>query len=135
MPAHSKCTPERWTQALELAAQGRFKTHVAKTIGVDRETLRDWLDGDPARALAYAAAEAVGEEVLLANALAGGDIGKAAQWYLEKLHPARYGKPQRHEVTGKGGAPIEVASLTPDERRARIAELIAKRDADRPRGD
>lgn len=43
--------------------------------------------------------------------------------------------PQRVQLEGKGGGPIELASLTPDERRARIAELLAKRDADRPRGD
>jgi len=34
---------------------------------------------------------------------------------------------QAHEVYGKDGGPIETATLTPEERQARINELIAKR--------
>lgn len=34
---------------------------------------------------------------------------------------------EKHELTGKDGGPIEVETLTPEERQARINELIQKR--------
>jgi hypothetical protein len=102
----SKRTAERRAQALALARKGRFRSHVAATIGVHRSVLYDWLRDDDDFALAYAAAEAAGEEALLASALLGGDEGKASQWYLERWRQFRYGRRERHELTGKGGGAI-----------------------------
>lgn len=121
----SKRTAERRAQALALARKGRFRSHVAATIGVHRSVFYDWLRDDADFALEYAAAEAEGEEALLAIALLGGDEGKAAQWYLERWRQFRYGRRERHELTGKGGGPIEISD-DPEVRRRRLEELLAK---------
>ncbi len=34
----------------------------------------------------------------------------ARKWAMAKLAPKRYGESQRHEITGEGGGPIEIAS-------------------------
>lgn len=39
---------------------------------------------------------------------------------------------ERYEHTGKDGGPIQVASMAPDARQARLAALLAKRNGDAP---
>jgi hypothetical protein len=46
-------------------------------------------------------------------------------YWLNNRRPARWRN--RHEVTGPGGGPLELANMTREERRALIAEKLAKR--------
>jgi hypothetical protein len=47
---------------------------------------------------------------------------------LELIAAYAYGKPKQGiELTGADGGPVELATLTPEERAARIGELLAKR--------
>lgn len=84
-------------------------------VQVNRETLKHWKkEGRSEEAeeryldfiIQYDQAETEAEGNLLSRILqAGAQDGdvKAAQWYLERKYPERYGKQARLEVTGKGG--------------------------------
>jgi hypothetical protein len=49
-------------------------------------------------------------------------------YWLNNRRPARWRN--RHEVTGPDGGPVDVSLLTPNERKARIAELLKKKGAE-----
>ena len=88
----------------------------AKRVGLSANTVKTWLrmgrdggDVDPKYldfAIRVDAAQAEGEGTMLERirtaASQEGDV-KAAQWYLERLHPEKYGKQSRLEVTGADG--------------------------------
>lgn len=55
---------------------------------------------------------------------------QADAWYLERVYPEEFAKRDRTEHTGANGGPIvteDLSGLTPEQRKARIDELIAKR--------
>lgn len=96
---------------------GLTNTTACKQVGISRKGCADWLkngrdweEGDDPKYLdfliRYEAAIAESECTMLERiqkaAAQEGDV-KAAQWYLERLFPERYGKQQRLEVTGKDG--------------------------------
>tara|TARA_Y100000401_G_scaffold111526_1_gene109873 strand:- start:270 stop:737 length:468 start_codon:yes stop_codon:yes gene_type:complete len=87
----------------------------AQKVGVRPGTVKDWLTAgrkDDAKPqyrdflIRYEQAKAEAEGTMLERitkaAAQEGDV-KAAQWYLERMYPERYGKQARLEVTGKGG--------------------------------
>lgn len=55
-----------------------------------------------------------------------GDV-TAQMFWLKNREPERWKDKQELQHTGKDGGPIEISSLTPEERKRRIDELIAKR--------
>lgn len=48
-------------------------------------------------------------------------------FWLKNRRPDRWR--DRHEVTGSEGGPFEIVTLTPEERAARIADIVAKANA------
>lgn len=54
------------------------------------------------------------------------------KWMAGKLRPKKYGERVQQEISGPGGGAIEIAALSEDERKARIAELLAKRNGSNP---
>jgi transcriptional regulator with XRE-family HTH domain len=96
---------------------GLTQATAAKKCGVNNSTVSVWLrrgrDADEKTdpkyvdfLIRFEAAQAEGEGLMLdrvRNAAAqDGDV-RAAQWYLERLHPEKYGKQSRLEVTGADG--------------------------------
>ena len=47
--------------------------------------------------------------------------------FMLKAHDPKYREKQTHEHTGADGGPIDTYAMTPEERQARIDELIRKR--------
>jgi hypothetical protein len=58
------------------------------------------------------------------------DVARAAidglKWTAGRMAPKLWGDRQQIEHVGEGGGPIQYASLTPEERKARIAQLQEK---------
>lgn len=84
-----------------------FEAVAAEKVGVHRNTVRNWRErgeageepfADFARELA--AAKATYAERELANV-------DDAKWKLERLDRQQFSPPQKHELTGKDGAPVQ----------------------------
>lgn len=143
LPLDTGLTIELRDALCESLRAGVSLTAACAASGVNRKTVYDWrVRGKREPASAYGdfrdairKARGRGEVRYVACvAKAATEDWRAAAWALEHLYDRA--ATQRHEVSGPKGRPIEFASLTPDERRARIATLLAKRDdADRARGD
>lgn len=113
--------------------------------------IMEWLQADPALANQYSRAketqtEFLSEEMLQiaddgANDLMETENGPALnsehiqrsklrietrKWLMGKLKPKKYGDKTVTEITGKDGGPIESLTMTDTERKARLAELVAK---------
>ena len=99
---------------------------------VSNRTHHYWLNNDPDYKAAFAEARAMAAEVLEAEAVrrAIGTTAGASDtlliFLLKGAKPDIY--KERYEHTGKDGGPIQVASMAPDARLARIAALEAKRN-------
>ncbi len=52
----------------------------------------------------------------------------AAIFWLKNRQPQKWRDKQELEHTGPGGGPMEIAQLTPEERQARIDDLIKRRE-------
>lgn len=50
------------------------------------------------------------------------------KWILSKLVPKKYGDRIQQEVTGDGGGPVQVLTLTPSDYKAARAEMLGKDD-------
>lgn len=48
----------------------------------------------------------------------------ARKWYLSKLAPKKYGEKVTQEITGAGGAPVQVATMTSKEYEERARRLL-----------
>ena len=108
----TKLTPTVMAKIVELLRAGSYRDVAAKSAGVTRSTLNLWFSrGSQAksgiyrefvdaveRAMADAEARAVAQ---IAKAAAGGDW-KASAWYLERMHPCRWGRRDRVDATVSG---------------------------------
>jgi hypothetical protein len=104
---------------LECIECGLNVTVAAKKCSLAIGTIRTWLrlgrneENQEAKytdfVIRFEAAQAEAEGTMLDRvrkaATQEGDV-KAAQWYLERLHPERYGKQTRLEVTGADGTEL-----------------------------
>lgn len=156
----SKYTEETGLSILELMASGFTVTEAADRLGIDRGTVYRWAERNPSFAATLARAKgALAEHAftqaasipreLYARAQAGEPIdgptvaaarlySDSMRWYAEKLNAAAYGPQTKQsiELTGKGGGPIQTASLiidsralSPDAREALRYALLAAKDA------
>ncbi len=134
-------------RALILSGKATME-EIAAAFGVTRRQVQTWKSKYPDFAAACdEAGEVIDlqvEQALLKRALGmeyreigpKGEIIKEALpdptsciFWLSNRRPDRWKNMQRQEHSGPGGLPIEIANLSPDERKARIDELISKRDA------
>jgi hypothetical protein len=117
-------------QAAAVLARGGFVNEAAHVIGVPIRTYHDWLQGADDAALAFQAEvmpayfQAARErEDQAERDIFGGEQHSAAAvtWHrfkVERRYPLAFGaEAQKHEHTGKDGAPIQVQSvvLLPDD--------------------
>lgn len=144
-----KLTPALQEMILEAVRDGAYAEQAAAAAGIDRSTFFRWLaQGRDATSgkfrefsIAIATAEAAAEldaAKTLKTAFDGGDW-RAAITYLERKFPERWGKRERHELSGPAGGPIQVdASLKvdlsklSDEDLERLDEIDAKIAAQLP---
>jgi hypothetical protein len=91
---------------------GNFRNTAALWAGVGDRTMRDWMVrgerkpkspfGSFRRRVMEAEKAAEMRAVALIMKAAAGDA-KHAEWWLERKYPQRWGRRQRHEITGKNG--------------------------------
>lgn len=116
MARPTKSTPALRTKIVALLREGHYRSSVAKACGIHRETLREWMAADAAFSAAVLDAEGEAEfNALRAVMAAAAADPQHARWYLERKFPQRWGAKQRHEVTGKGGAPLAIQFSWPDD--------------------
>ena len=117
----TKLTPELQQSVIDLLRRGNYLETTALAVGVDKATIRLWLSkGKKAKTGIYkrfyaAVRRALSEaEVLDVDTIrkAAASDWRAAAWRLEHRYPQRWGKIKtKHEVTGKGGAPVQSAVI------------------------
>lgn len=129
-------TPEVTDTILTLVRAGNYLEVAAAAAGVSRDSLFEWLkrgarerrsvtdgkrqkprkseqpfvDFSDALQKARGTSEAADLEVIRRAAVKN---WQAAAWRLERKHPQRWGRRERHEITGKDGGPVksEVAQV------------------------
>lgn len=113
----SKFTEERRRIIVEALEKGHYLTVAAALAKVDTDTIYLWLKRGRAASSGryYEFARAVEEAMAVAEDVsvaiidgAAGDDWRAAAWKMERRHPDRWGKKERHEVTGKDGGEIVI---------------------------
>ena len=115
MGRHSKLTPEVEERIVSSIKSGNFRNTAAKWAGIDERTLRRWMRAgsksrkgpfkDFVRRVLEAEKAAEMRCVALVMKAASGDA-KHAEWWLERKYPQRWGRKERHEVTGKNGGAL-----------------------------
>lgn len=111
----SKLTPEIQEKIVQAIRAGNYIETAAAYAGIDKTTLYDWLKrGARAKTGKYrefsnavekALAEAEVRDVAII-AKAAEKHWQAAAWRLERKHWQRWGRKERHEVTGEGGGAV-----------------------------
>lgn len=113
----SKLTPELQERIVQAIRAGNYIETAAAYAGIAKSTLYDWLKrGARAKTGKYRAfSDAVQRALAEAEVRDVAIIGKAAQeqwqaaaWRLERKFPERWGRKDRHEVTGESGGPLTI---------------------------
>jgi len=97
---------------------GNESSVVAACAGIHRDTFYAWLErgqkaktgpySDFSDAIQKAQADAETRNVALIAKAAKDGTWTAAAWWLERKYPERWGRKERHEVTGKDGGDLIV---------------------------
>ncbi|MDP3938165.1 MAG: hypothetical protein Q8R92_08505 [Deltaproteobacteria bacterium] len=127
----TKLTPEIQDKIVEAISGGNYKEIAAEWAGIAPDTLGRWLSRarEPYLTFRRAVLEAERTAEIRCVALimkAAGEDAKHAEWLLERKHHERWGRKDRHEVTGANGGPIDarVVFYLPEPTR-RVAVLEA----------
>ena len=111
----TKLTPEVEEKILQSIKSGNFRKTAALWAGVGYTTLRTWMregrlrpksaQGNFRRRVLEAEKAAEMRAVALVMKAAAEDA-RHAEWWLERKFPQRWGRKERHEVTGAKGGPL-----------------------------
>ena len=145
-----KLTPELEATILGALAEGNYIETAAALAGVCSKTVYDWLrEGARAKSgkkhdflQAVEKAQAIAEAKGIRSIKAAEDAGawQAAAWRLERKFPDRWGRKERHELTGADGGAIrhedvaDLSAYTDEELRKIQAIHEAARDRQRDTG-
>ena len=126
--AKLKLTPAVQKKITDAIAGGNYNVVAAQFAGIGQSTFYLWLEqGENAQsgkkrefweAVKDAEARAETRNVLLIERAADTQW-QAAAWMLERKHYDRWGRKERHELTGKDGDPIALTTL------AEVAKSVA----------
>lgn len=117
----SKLTIDVVDRIVAAIKGGNFRYVAAMWAGVSQRTMHEWMAagkakpkgkfGDFRRRVLSAEKEA---EITAVNHIrrAAATDPRHAEWWLERKFPQRWGRRERHELTGKGGGPIRHESRT-----------------------
>ena len=105
--------------------------HAMQVAKISRTHHYYWLKTDPDYKAAFDEARLMAADVLeseaVRRAMAVEDASDGLLTFLLRGNKPDVYK-ERYEHTGKDGGPIQVASMAPDARQARLASLLAKRN-------
>lgn len=113
----SKFSPEVQDKIVGLIRAGNYIETAAAIAGISKETFYDWMKqgADPksrfapfSDAVVKASAEAEAMDLLLIGQAARAGQWQAAAWRLERKHPKKWGRYDRHEISGPDGGPLHV---------------------------
>lgn len=132
-------TPEIHNRVIAYIKAGGYVETAAAAAGVNKSTLYNWLKRgakedagiyrDFSESVEKAMAEAEMIDVARINKAAQDGVWQAAAWRLERKHPDRWGKKEKHEHTGADGGPISLkglSSLSLEQIESKIAEITAR---------
>ena len=131
----TKCTPEAQTKIVQAIAGGNYREVAAQWAGVAPDTLGRWLSRNREPYLTFRRAVLEAEQAAEIRAVAlvmkaAAEDPKHAEWWLERKFHERWGRKDRHEVTGADGGPIDarvVFYLPEPTRRVAVIEAPASR--------
>ncbi|MDY6957667.1 MAG: hypothetical protein SVK08_00785 [Halobacteriota archaeon] len=113
----TKLTPELQNKICQYIRAGNYIITACQAVGISQTTYERWIntgnkskDGiysDFVDAIKIAEAESEARNVLIVEKAAI-TTWTAAAWLLERKHPDRWGRKDRHEVTGKDGKTLEI---------------------------
>ncbi|WP_394845171.1 hypothetical protein LZC95_50110 [Pendulispora brunnea] len=115
----AKLTPELQERFVAVLRAGNYVEVACRIVGIHKSTYYDWLKiahdeaSEPFVSFALATEKAIAESeardvALIAKAAADPKIWVAAAWRLERRFPERWGRRDKHELTGADGGPIAV---------------------------
>jgi len=130
-------TPETQTRVIEALRAGNYIDAACAYAGIGTSTYYRWMQRaqefdapdiyvEFRETVLKARAEAEIRNVGLIQRAASDGTWQAAAWFLERSHPRKWGRHDRHEVTGPDGGPVEFA-VDASTLEARLASIIAKR--------
>lgn len=133
----SKLTPDLMAKVLDALRAGNYIETACAYAGIGTTTYYRWMEqaeDDKADdiyrefrdAVAQARAESEVRNVALVQRAANEGTWQASAWFLERSYPRRWGRHDRHEVTGADGGPVAVAVNT-EELESRIDSLMRQR--------
>lgn len=130
-------TPEVQQRIIEALRAGNYIDTACEYAGIGTSTFYRWMERGTRQdepdiyrefrdAVKRARAESEIRNVGLVQRAASDGTWQAAAWFLERSYPKKWGRHDRHEVTGPDGGPVSVA-VDSDALEARLAEVIARR--------
>jgi hypothetical protein len=112
--------PEAVDRLLKALAAGNWRGVACEWAGIGERTFREWMSKgegqkvgrfrDFRRRVLEAEQSAEIRAVGLVMKAAEADA-RHAEWFLERKFPERWGRKDRHELTGAGGGTVQTASL------------------------
>jgi hypothetical protein len=147
MARPTKLTGEVQERIVEALRAGNYQEIAANYAGVSDATFHNWmargreeqrriLEGeklDPKESIFlefFVVVEKARSEAEVRNVMqiqhASRDHWQAAAWFLERSFPKRWGRKDRHEVTGADGGALKIAVST-DELEERVQALLNKK--------
>ena len=114
----TKLTPQVQARIVQAIVGGNDITVAAAYAGIHKAQFYRWLEkGEQQQqgiyrafrdAIQKAQADAEARNVALIAKAAQDGTWTAAAWWLERKYPERWGRKDRHEVTGKDGEPFSI---------------------------
>jgi transposase-like protein len=143
----TKLNSEVQERIVEALRAGNYQEIAAKYAGVSDATFHNWMargreeqrritegeKADPEEAAFlefFVVVEKARSEAEVRNVMqiqhASRDHWQAAAWFLERSFPKRWGRKDRHEVTGADGEALKI-SVSTDELEERVQALLNKK--------
>lgn len=144
---NSKLTPDVQGRIVEALKHGNYQDAAAAYAGISEATFHNWMnrgreesrrlaDGEKPttretpyleflEAVEKARSEAEVRNVMYIQRAAQDGTWQAAAWFLERSHPRKWGRKDRHEHVGDNGEPIKV-SVSTAELEEKVKTLLAE---------
>jgi len=125
---------EKVAKLLQALRGGNFREVACEWAGIPERTFRAWMQegeaGAPQSSVDFCRqvmeAEKAAEIRNVAFVMkAAEEDPKHAEWWLERKHPERWGRKERHELTGAGGGALQVETTSEVELILKDPEAIA----------
>lgn len=135
-----KAMDDKVRKICELVVEGHTLRKIADSFGVSPGGVLYWIESKPEYADQYARARSSAADMFENDIIeaaqfvtpetAAADRVKidALKWVAARRAPKRYGDRIQQEVTGDGGGPVQVVTLTPADYKAARAEMLGKDD-------